>query len=135
MAYADGVVYVLANNLATDFTNGLTLELHPFSENTSDLVAIDVNLGRVSWNVSLPSGGYGGATVVNDLVFTGTFDGMLYAFKRRKVSSLELPARSRVNSFPYTVYHCWLLPARVPSVFSVSVLFLPTDPELHCYAG
>ena len=91
MAYADGVVYVLANNLAVDYTNGLSLTLHPFTENTSDLVAIDVNTGHILWDKKLPGGGYGGATVVNDLVFTGTFDGMLYAFKRDyRRSALEL---------------------------------------------
>jgi outer membrane protein assembly factor BamB len=101
MSYADGVVYVQANNLATDYTNGLTLALHPFSENTSDLEAIDVNTGHILWDVKLPSGGYGGATVVNDLVFTGTFDGMLYAFKRdtgQQVWSYQSPAA--VNAWP-----------------------------------
>jgi outer membrane protein assembly factor BamB len=101
MSYADGVVYALANNLAVDYTNGLNLKVHPFSENTSDLEAIDVNTGHILWDVKLPAGGYGGATVVNDLVFTGTFDGMLYAFNRttgQQVWSYQAPAG--VNAWP-----------------------------------
>ncbi|MDD1750237.1 MAG: PQQ-binding-like beta-propeller repeat protein [Methanothrix sp.] len=101
MAYADGVVYVAANNLAVTYTNGLTLSLAPFSTNTGDLVAIDVNTGHILWDNKLPSGEYGGATVVNDLVFTGTFDGMLYAFKRdtgEQVWSYQAPAG--VNAWP-----------------------------------
>jgi alcohol dehydrogenase (cytochrome c) len=101
MAYADGVVYVQANNLAVDYTNGLDLRLHPFTENTSDLVAIDVNTGHVLWDIKLPGGGYGGATVVNDLVFTGTFDGMLYAFNRTTGAQLwSYKAPAAVNAWP-----------------------------------
>jgi outer membrane protein assembly factor BamB len=120
MAYADGVVYVQANNLATDYTNGLTLALHPFSENTANMVAIDVNTGHVLWDVKLPSGGYGGATVVNDLVFTGTFDGMLYAFKRdtgQQVWSYQSPAA--VNAWPAVAGDTLVWPlagAGIPSV-------------------
>ena len=101
MAYAGGVVYVLANNLAVDYTNGLTLTLHSFAENTSDLVAIDVNTGHILWDKKLPGGGYGGATVVNDLVFTGTFSGTLYAFRcdtGEQVWSYQAPAA--VNAWP-----------------------------------
>ena len=101
MAYADGVVYVAANNLAVTYTNGLNYSVAPFSTNTGDLVAVDVNTGHILWDNKLPSGEYGGATVVNDLVFTGTFDGMLYAFKRdtgQKVWSYQAPAG--VNAWP-----------------------------------
>ena len=101
MAYADSVVYVAANNLATDMINGLTFTLHPLDEATGDLVAIDVNTGRILWDNRINSGLYGGATVVNDLVFTGTFDGMLYAFKRdtgEQVWSYQAPAA--VNAWP-----------------------------------
>jgi len=104
MAYADGTIYLIANNLAVDFTNGLTYKLHPLKEATSDMEAIDVNTGKVLWDVKLPSGGFGGATVVNDLVFTGTYDGMLYAFNRstgQQVWSYQAPAG--VNAWPAVV--------------------------------
>jgi outer membrane protein assembly factor BamB len=101
MSYADNVVYVIANNLAIDYTNGLTFKLHDFKENTSDLVAIDVNTGHILWDKTLPSGGYGGTTVVNDLVFTGTYDGTLYAFNRtsgQQVWTYQAPAG--INAWP-----------------------------------
>jgi outer membrane protein assembly factor BamB len=101
IAYADGVAYVGANNLATDMINGLTFTLHPLNSGTGDLVAIDVNTGRVLWDKRLGSGLYGGATVVNDLVFTGTYDGMIYAFRRdtgEQVWSYKAPAA--VNAWP-----------------------------------
>ena len=114
MAYADGVVYVLANNLAVEYTNGLTLALD-FSNNTSDLVAIDVNTGHILWDKKFPAGGYGGATVVNDLVFTGTFDGMLYAFKRDtgvQVWSYKTPAG--INAWPSFAADMMVLPVAGP---------------------
>ncbi len=101
MAYADGMVFVAANNLPADVTNGLTATIHPFSEGTGDLVAIDVNTGHILWDKKLPSALFGGATVVNDLVFTGTFDGMLYAFDTstgEQVWSYQAPAG--VNAWP-----------------------------------
>jgi outer membrane protein assembly factor BamB len=101
MAYADGVVYVATNNLGMMVTNGLTATIRPFSEGTGDLVAIDVNTGHILWDKRLPSALFGGATVVNDLVFTGTFDGMLYAFNRNtgaQVWSYQAPAA--VNAWP-----------------------------------
>ncbi len=125
MAHADGVVYVLANNLATDNKNGLTLSLHPFSENTSNLEAINVNTGRVMWNVALPSGGYGAATVVNDLVFTGTFDGMLYAFNRMTGEQLwSYQAPAGVNAWPAVAGDTIVWPIAgtgVPSVIAFKV--------------
>ena len=96
MAYADGVVFVAANNIPADVTNGLKATIHPFSEGTGDLVAIDVNTGTILWDKNLPSALFGGATVVNDLVFTGTFDGMLYAFDRTTGDQrMELPGTGR----------------------------------------
>ncbi len=120
MAYADGVAYVCANNIAIDYTNGLTFQLHPFSENTANLVAIDVNTGHVLWDKLLPSGGYGGATVVNDLVFTGTFDGMLYAFNRNtgaQVWSYQAP--SGVNAWPAVAGDTLVWPLGGPGIPSV----------------
>lgn len=104
MSYADGDVYVLANNTPSEIKNGLTTPVFALGKSTSDLLAIDINYGRILWDVPLNAGGFGATTVVNDLVFTGTFDGMLYAFKRdtgAQVWSYKAPAA--VNSFPAIV--------------------------------
>ncbi|HWG61585.1 MAG TPA: PQQ-binding-like beta-propeller repeat protein, partial [Streptosporangiaceae bacterium] len=47
---------------------------------TGEMVAVDQKTGKVKWDVKLPSTPYGAATVTNDVVFTTTFDGYLYAF-------------------------------------------------------
>jgi outer membrane protein assembly factor BamB/cytochrome c5 len=44
-----------------------------------ELVALDVGSGEVKWTRRFPTPAYGAATVVNNLVFTTTFDGTLYA--------------------------------------------------------
>ncbi len=100
MAYADGVVYVACNNLASDFTPS-SQTIAPFSTATSDFVAIDVNLGKLLWDVPLPSAGFGAATVVNDLVLTATFDGTMYAFKRDTGAQVwTYKAPGGVNAWP-----------------------------------
>ena len=100
MAYADGVAYVPVNNLGTDFTP-TSVELHPFSENTGGLVAIEVDTGKILWEKELPAGNYGGATVVNDLVFTATFAGTIYALHRDTGQQVwNYQASAGINAWP-----------------------------------
>jgi alcohol dehydrogenase (cytochrome c) len=48
---------------------------------TGEMVAVSQATGRVEWDVKLPSAPYGGAaTVTNNVVFTTTLKGYLYAF-------------------------------------------------------
>jgi alcohol dehydrogenase (cytochrome c) len=46
---------------------------------TGEMVAVNQDTGTVEWNTRLPSSPYGAATVTNDVVFTTTFNGDLYA--------------------------------------------------------
>ena len=48
----------------------------------SQLVAIDAATGNILWDVELPGDSFGGATVVNDLVFTSVFSGLILALDR-----------------------------------------------------
>src|SRR5262249_32921774 len=48
---------------------------------TGELVAVDVAGGRVRWAKRLPHPTFGAATVANDVVFTTTFDGTLWALR------------------------------------------------------
>lgn len=105
MAYADGVVYVPLLNLPGEYTptmfDGSSLAV---SEGTGELVAIDVNTGAIIWKHNFDSVNVGAATVVNDLVFTATFDGMIHAFYRPTgdlVWSFQAPAG--VNGWPAVV--------------------------------
>lgn len=48
---------------------------------SGELVALDVKTGAVEWTQKFPgAAAFGATTVVNDLVFATTFDGILYAF-------------------------------------------------------
>jgi outer membrane protein assembly factor BamB len=62
---------------------------------TGELVALDTATGAVKWDQKLPSGAFGAATAVNDLVFVTAFTGKLYAFNARNGSvawETQLPA-------------------------------------------
>lgn len=50
------------------------------TEATGLLVALDARNGDTLWEVVIPTGALAGATVVNDLVFTGALDGVLRAY-------------------------------------------------------
>jgi outer membrane protein assembly factor BamB len=46
---------------------------------TGEMVAVNQDTGQVEWDTNLPSSPYGAATVTNDVVFTTTFHGDLFA--------------------------------------------------------
>jgi plastocyanin len=51
----------------------------PFAQGTGEVVAVDEATGEIRWDHKLPSSAYGAATIANNVVFTTTFDGTLYA--------------------------------------------------------
>ena len=84
MALADGVLYVPVANLASLWkTPDTGLGAANFGDGTGEMVALDLGTGRILWDTKLPQMADGDATVVNDLVFTTTFDGRLIAFDRK----------------------------------------------------
>ncbi len=106
MALADGVLYALVLNLGTPYTadgfeaadgteavsnaSGRT----QLNTSTSELAAIDIDSGEILWTFDYDFGAFGGATVVNDLVFTATFDGVIRAHARedgREVWTYQAP--------------------------------------------
>ncbi len=100
MAYANGIVYVPIVNLSMDLT-GSTLKSQSFTAGTGELVALDVNTGNVLWDKQFPALDVGGATVVNDLVFTATYDGMIYAFNATTGDQVwTYQAPGAINSWP-----------------------------------
>ncbi|MGD9573655.1 MAG: PQQ-binding-like beta-propeller repeat protein [Thermoleophilia bacterium] len=105
MAVSEGVIYVPVNNLCSvytaqaNFTEGS--ELCDFATSSGELVALDLATGEEKWKVDFDQQNYGGATVVNDLVVTVTFDGVMHAFNKAdgtEVWTQQLPAQS--NSTP-----------------------------------
>jgi len=49
------------------------------TKGTGEMVAVNQDTGQVEWDTTLPSSPYGAATVTNNVVFTTTFHGDLYA--------------------------------------------------------
>jgi len=82
MASDGRTVYAPVNDLATVYDSGIRLEASDPAEGAGRMVAIDVATGRVRWDRRLPRTPYGAATISNDLVFTTTFDGTVWALDR-----------------------------------------------------
>jgi glucose dehydrogenase len=70
---------------------------------TGEVVAVNQSTGQVEWDARLPSSPYGGATVTNDVVFTTTFDGHLYALNTATGAVLSKIALSAGTNAPVAV--------------------------------
>jgi outer membrane protein assembly factor BamB len=106
MAYAHGRVFVPVVDLCG---SGSAVE-HPSvtsidpARGTGRLVALDVATGRALWDRTLPSPDFGCATVANDVAFTSTYDGTVYAFAQRDGRVLwRTRMRAGVNACPAVV--------------------------------
>lgn len=113
MAAAGGRIFVPVVNLPTTHTatghgatDGSSALLNatantPMSQGTGELVALDILTGEVLWSAPLDSMPFGGATVVGDLVFTATFDGVITA--HQATDGLEVwryQASGGINAWP-----------------------------------
>lgn len=110
MAVKDGVVYAPVVNLPTEIKaqNDFSLD---FAGGSGEMVALDVATGEVKWQRDFDTPVYGAATVVNDLVFTTTFDGTLHALNAETgetVWSDKLPAGTNAT---LAVSQDWLVTA------------------------
>ena len=63
----------------TGFTGSVAGQVQAFDNAVGEMVAVNQDTGTVSWDTPLPSSPFGAATVTNDVVFTTTFKGDLYA--------------------------------------------------------
>jgi outer membrane protein assembly factor BamB len=82
MASDGRTVYAPVNDLATVYDSGTRLRPSDPADGTGRMVALDVASGRVRWDRRLPRSPYGAATISNDLVFTTTYDGTVWALAR-----------------------------------------------------
>ena len=78
-------VFAAVNNLAVPMSvKGVTERSKAFeasiSKATGEMIAVNQDTGKIIWDDKLPSSPYGDATVTNDVVFTTTYSGYLYAF-------------------------------------------------------
>jgi len=81
--------------------------------------ALDARSGKVLWQHALPSVDFGAATVANDVVFTSTYDGTIYAFATATGRQLwTTKARAGINSFPAIAGKLLLVGAAAPGFFA-----------------
>jgi glucose dehydrogenase/plastocyanin len=72
-----------------------------FNGGTGGLGAIDSATGKIVWQNHLPSPAYGAATVANDVVFTSTLSGKIYAFDAKTGKALwTTTGPAGINAFP-----------------------------------
>jgi alcohol dehydrogenase (cytochrome c) len=63
----------------TGFTGSVASQVKALYGAVGEMVAVNQDTGTIVWDTPLPSSPYGAATVTNDVVFTTTFKGYLYA--------------------------------------------------------
>ncbi|MFL5908770.1 MAG: PQQ-binding-like beta-propeller repeat protein [Solirubrobacterales bacterium] len=118
---SDGkTVFAAVNNLPSHYSSddgGLSsVSFDPPNTGTGELVAVDEATGQVKWDHKLPSSPYGGATIANDVVFTTTFDGTVYAFDADTGDELWHKTLSAGTNAPVGVFgNTLLVPASLPS--------------------
>jgi alcohol dehydrogenase (cytochrome c) len=80
IAYSNGIVFAPLLNNPTYYTaTGFGEGPNTLANANGQLVAVDAATGEILWDVTLPSPQLAGATVINDLVFTGGLDGVVRA--------------------------------------------------------
>jgi outer membrane protein assembly factor BamB len=114
MALSGNLIYVpwvdlcfnaTANGISTTNLNG----------GTGGLAAIDAATGKVVWKHNLPSPAYGSATVANDVVFTATLAGTIYAYDAKTGKALwSTKASAGINSFPAITRDMLIIGAGAP---------------------
>jgi outer membrane protein assembly factor BamB len=114
IAVADGVVYVPVVNAPITYSgpeessSGFGTRYDSFN---SQLVAIDAATGDIVWDVELPGDSFGGATVVNDLVFTSVLSGLILALDRETGETVwTYQAPGGINGWPAFVEGMLIIP-------------------------
>jgi alcohol dehydrogenase (cytochrome c) len=105
MAFADGRLFVPVVDLCGwgSATSRQQLTTVDPSRGRGRLVALDAATGHILWERRLRSPDFGCATVSNDLVFTSTFDGSVYAFATGGTLVWHERMRAGVNACPAVV--------------------------------
>jgi outer membrane protein assembly factor BamB len=136
IAYAEGVAYAPVINWGGRFTPTSQSRL---GSGTGELVAVEAATGDILWSKPFNAILTGGATVVNDLVFTATVNGLIVAFDRRTGDERwRYQAPGGINAWPAVANHTivWpigmgrpqLLALRLPPPPPAQWVRIPTDP-------
>jgi outer membrane protein assembly factor BamB len=101
MALADNRLFVPWLDLAARASATGQVGGFNFRAGRGGLTAVDAASGKALWQHRLPSMNFGGAAVANDVVFTSTYGGSIYAFDTKTGKQLwTVKAPAGVNSFP-----------------------------------
>jgi alcohol dehydrogenase (cytochrome c) len=122
LASNGSTVFAAVNNFAVTMSaNGVVGTskelLASVSKATGEMIAVSQATGKVIWDDKLPSSPYGAATVTNDVVFTTTFSGYLYAFNAATGAILLKTPLSAGTNAPVTIDGDYVIAgAGVPSL-------------------
>jgi outer membrane protein assembly factor BamB len=130
MAYRDGVVFAPYVDAATSFTPSAIAAVD-LENGTGGIVAIDAATGQVLWENEYDEMPLGAVTAINDLVFSSTFDGRMFALDGatgEEVWSMQSPAG--INGWPAVAGDTILVPAGVGATPMMIALRLGAEGEL-----
>ncbi len=108
LATNGSTVFAAVNNLGVPLSvNGVTESTKAFEATipkaTGEMVAVSQDTGTTEWDDKLPSSPYGAAAVTNNVVFTTTYNGHLYAFNAATGAILLATPLSAGSNAPVTI--------------------------------
>jgi outer membrane protein assembly factor BamB len=114
LATNGSTVFAAVNNLGVPMTvKGLAETSKAYEASipkaTGEMVAVNQDTGKIEWDDKLPSSPYGAATVTNNVVFTTTYSGHLYAFNAKTGAILLNRPLSAGSNSPVTIDGSYLI--------------------------
>jgi alcohol dehydrogenase (cytochrome c) len=108
LATNGSTTYAAVNNLGVPMSvTGVAETSKAFAASiakaTGELVAVDQDTGKIEWADQLPSSAYGAAAVTNNVVFTTTYNGYLYAVSATTGAILVKTPLSAQTNAPVTI--------------------------------
>jgi outer membrane protein assembly factor BamB len=108
LATNGSTTFAAVNNLAVPLSvKGVTESTKAFEASigkaTGEMIAVNQDTGKIEWDDQLPSAPYGAAAVTNNVVFTTTYNGNLYAFNATTGAILLKTPLSAGTNAPVTI--------------------------------
>ena len=108
LATNGSTTFAAVNNLAVPLSvKGVTESTKAFEASigkaTGEMIAVNQETGKIEWDDQLPSTPYGAAAVTNNVVFTTTYNGNLYAFNATTGAILLKTPLSAGTNAPVTI--------------------------------
>ena len=122
LATNGSTTFAAVNNLGVPLTvKGVTESSAAFQaaipKATGEMIAVNQDTGKIEWDDKLPSSPYGAATVTNNVVFTTTYSGDLYAFNATTGAILLKTPLSAQTDAPVAIAGGYVIAgAAVPSL-------------------